>query len=180
MMKYEIEELYVQIRKHPVYQHLISLEAALSYPVPSLRENGMYLRFLVYRRGKASRGQFRPVYRPYARLGIEYPSGRWVEYADLRFTENAPVDPTAESVGEAPNPAIADLSFDETVALRSSFFAALESIVPLVEQVQLPAEQRIYVATYRELFDRLVEPGLRPYYQALSPSFFRWVEAIGS
>ncbi len=175
-MKSKVEELYVQTRSHPVYQHLFSLESVLSYPVPSSRESGTFLRFLVYRRGRTRPGQPGQVYRPYAHLSIEYPSGRLAEYSDLRFTEGAPASPTAELIGETPNPATTDLSFDEIVSMRSDLFTAIEAVMPLMGKRTLTTQEQSSVVKCRELFETLVETGLLPYYRTLNPDFFELLE----
>ncbi|MBN1659136.1 MAG: hypothetical protein JXA93_12065 [Anaerolineae bacterium] len=177
-MSTRIEELYTQTRNHPVCHHLIPLEAVLSYPVPSRRGDLTYLKFLVYRRGIAPRGAMRPVYRPHARLSVEYPTGQLVEYVDLRFADGAPVSPLAEQVGEFPHLQIANLSFQEMIAERSAFFDAIEGIIPLVGRRDLTEDDRQIVARYRALFDMLVEPGLKPFYRALDTEFFEWLEMM--
>ena len=175
-MSTRVEELYTQTRNHPVCHHLIPLEAVLSYPVPSQEEDRVYLRFLVYRRGIVSRGQLRPVYRPHARLSVDYPSGQLVEYTDFRFADGAPESPVSEQVGEFPHPAVASLSFQEMIADQSAFFEAIEAIIPLVGKSELDAEGQRIVARYQELWDILVEPGLQPFYRALDADFFEWLE----
>lgn len=177
-MTSRVEELYVQTRNHLAYRHLVSLESVFSYPVPYQRGERTYLRFLVYRRGKASGNQARAVYRPYARASILFPSGRPVEYVDLYFAEGAPAGPTAEQVGTFPNPAMADLSFDEVVKERSALFAALESVIPFMGRPSLTTEERAAVVRYQELFQALVEPGLEPHYDGLNPRFSEWIEAV--
>lgn len=177
-MESRVEELHTQLRKHPVCRHLISMESVLSFPVPTRRRDATYLRFIVYRRGEAIEGKARPVYRPYARLSIEYPSGRLVEYLDLRFSQNLPPSGTAEPIGEAPNPAMATLSFQEVVAKHSALLAAIEAMIPLVGQRHLTTDQLGIVTVFRQLFQTVIEPGLEPYYRALDPSFFDWLENI--
>jgi len=177
-MTSRIEELYIRTRNHPISRHLIPLESTFSYPVPSLRDNHAYLRFMVYQRGRAPKNQPRPVYRPYIHLSIEYPSGRVVEYADLRFTEGAPESPTAELVGQGPSRAAASLDFSEVIALRADLYTAIESVIPLIGHVELAPAEAACVVAVRDLYAALIEPCLVPFYESLAPFFFEWMHAV--
>lgn len=178
-MTSQVEQVHTETRNHPICRHLVPMESILSFPVPARREGRVYLRFHIYQRGPAPQGQPRPIYRPHARLSVEYPTGRPVEYVDLLFAEGAPATPSSEVVGAGLNPALVELSFPEVIAKRSALFEALEAIVPLLGRESLTAEERGKVADGRTLWESVVEPGLQPFYRALNPAFFDWLHSAG-
>jgi hypothetical protein len=164
-----IEELYRQTRNHPVCQQSVPLESTLSLPVPDIRHGRAYLRFFVYQRGRASKGQPRPVYRPFIRLSIEFPSGRLVEFNDLLFIEGAPATPISEQVGEVVDFAVEGHTFADIVTARKRLFEITETVLQLLQQEKSPIDVESTLMEYRGLLDRLVEPGLYPYYHSLNP-----------
>lgn len=168
----KVEELYEQTRNHPVYRHLIPMESVLSFPVPHIEGDQAYLRFFVYQRGSAPKGQPRPVYRPYVRLSVEYPSGRLVEFVELSFVEGMPEGPATEQVDVALDFSVRGLTFDDVVAARTALFRATENMVHLLQQVGVSGLTADAYAEYKRLFDILVEPGLKSYYRALNPLLF--------
>lgn len=170
-MSSTIEELYIHTRNHPVCGYLISLESVLAYPIPFLESDTVYLKFIVYQRGWAPSGSPKPVYPPHARLTIEYPSGRLVEYLDL--TQKI----SSESVGEYPHPTIANLSIKEILAKKADFFSMTEAIIPLLGRTPINTEELGIVNKYTDLANTLIEPSLRPFYRELNPALFKWLDA---
>lgn len=164
----KIEELQRKIRNHPIYEHLIPLESTLSLPVPLARDGYIYLRFLVYQIGHVPKGQPRPIYRPVVRLTVEYPSGRFVEYSDLSFVEDAPRNPEGEQIGYA---LASSLDYDQVIAKRAALLAALEQLIHTITEPGWASQDS--TTNWQELWYDLVEPALQPYYQALNPSLFQ-------
>lgn len=168
-MTSRIEELFIQTRNHPVCGYLIPLESVLSYPIPVIESGQIFLKFLVYQRGWAPRGSRRPVHPPHAKITIEYPSGRFIEYKDLKN------ESTIETIGEYPHDTISKLSVDEIIDLQETFYLVTEYLIPMLNRSPENEEERGYVTRYKELANLLIEPGLRPYYQELNPILFRWL-----
>ena len=167
------EELYIQTRNHPVCGYLIPLESVLAYPIPVVEKSGrVLLKFLVYQRGVAPRGTPRPVYPPHARITIEYPSGRLVEYVDLRSQEHV------NAVGEFPHTAIAGQSVKDVLEKQADIYQLTDSLIDLIGREPNTNHERNIVTAYKELLATLFEPGLLPFYRELNPDFFEWLDSV--
>jgi hypothetical protein len=171
-MASRVEELYTETRNHPVCQHLVPLESVLSYPVPFIRDEIVYLRFFLYRKGRNPQQATHPIYRPHAHLTVAYPTGRFVEYVELQFLEGQPQSSTSEQIGITPHPALAQLSFTEVIARRSEFFTLTEKLMEFIAKSSLTMDETATVDRYRQIWSLLVEPDLYTYYQRLNPAFF--------
>jgi hypothetical protein len=154
--------------------HLVALESVLSYPVPAWRGDSRYLRFLVYRcLGADPRHSL--TYPPHARVSIEYPSGRLVEYTDLGFSVGKGSGLDQDPLGETPS---TGLGFVRFVAKQSALFSALDAVIPLLGRGGLSVSEQASARELRDLYGTLVEPGLLPYYRALEPDFFDWLDRV--
>ncbi|MBP8001775.1 MAG: hypothetical protein KA338_21160 [Chloroflexi bacterium] len=171
-MTSRVEELYTETRNHPVCQHLVPLESVLSYPVPFIRDEIVYLRFFLYQKGRNPQQTTHPIYRPHAHLTVAYPTGRFVEYVELQFLDGKPQAPTSEQIGTTPHPALARLSFAEVLAKRSELFTLTEKLMEFMAKSVLTADETATVAHYRQVWSLLIEPDLYTYYQRLNPDFF--------
>lgn len=171
-MTSRVEELYIQTRNHPVCGYLIPLESVVAYPIPANEGNAIFLKFLVYQRGWSPRGTPKPVYPPHARIAIEYPSGKLVEYLDLTYKNQ--IDP----VGEYPHSSIANLSVKDILALQTDFYALTEALIPLIGHPDPSSEEKEIVKRYKGLAEILMEPSLNLYYRELNPGFFEWLDLI--
>ena len=166
-----IQELYIQTRNHPVSSYLIPLESVLGYPIPSLDEEKKYINFLVYQRGWAPRGTPRPVFPPHARLKIEFPSGRLIEYIDLTHKTSI------EAVGEYPHEEISGLSVKDVITRQEEYYTVTELLIPLLGKSPQIQEERDTINRYKDLANTLLEPGLWKYYQELNPVLFNWLDS---
>ncbi len=176
-MPNKVETLHGAIRHHAALKSLVALESTLSYPIPYANRGQVYLRFFVFDKGRAqaNSGQV-PVHRPHARVSAEYETGKLVEYVDLRFEEGQPVAQARDVIGFYPHEAMANLSFEMAKAARTSLFYHTQQVIPLLGRTALSTEEMRIVHVYRETFEQVVEPCLRPHYEALSPAFFAWLK----
>jgi hypothetical protein len=167
------EELYIQTRNHPVCGYLIPLESVLAYPIPVVEKSGrVLLKFVAYQRGGAPRGEPRPVYPPHARITVEYPSGRLVEYVDLRSQGQV------DAVGKYPHTAIANISVKDILEKKADLYQLTDSLIDLIGRVPNTDHERNLVIAYKEFMATLFEPGLLSFYRELNPAFFEWLESV--
>jgi len=72
------------IRHHEALQSLVTLEATFSYPIPYFNGGQVYLRLLVFNKGRAqAESNQLPIRRPHARVSAEFVSGKLVEHNGL-------------------------------------------------------------------------------------------------
>lgn len=177
MAEGRLEKLYQQLRTHPLLEHLIPIEARISFPVPDRRADSVYLRFLVFSQDFDPTAKRRVVYRPFARLAIESSTEALVEYADLCFLEGRPRHAPEQPAGEY-GPRETDMGYEEAKARERTFLESLETCLPLIGRTELSPAEQSTVKSCRELFTALIEPGLASFYRALSPGFFGWLNAV--
>jgi len=177
-MPNKVEQLHNETRHHPALKSLVVLESTLSYPIPCRCGEQVYLRFLIFDKGRTRNEAGRlPIYRPYVRVSVAYPEGRLVEYVELGFETGQEIRRLGEVIGEYPHAALAGLSFEAAKARRTALFYNTQQVLPLYGRTDLTGEELECVRIYWETFEQVAEPCLRPYYEALSPSFFAWLKA---
>lgn len=175
-MTLKTEQHYNSTRNHPVCRHLIPLESTFGLPVPLKRGETIYLRFLVYNKGRDANQATHTLYRPFAQLSVVYTTGELVEYLHLSFSAGESVTPRSTPIGVTPHAALAPLSFAEVVAKRTDYFAAVDEIVRAWREGKMPANLSIFAA----LFELLIEPELWTYYQTLNPALVSGQNSTGT
>lgn len=171
-MTSRVEELYIQTRNHPIWNYLLPLESILSYPIPTIDENIVFLNFFVYQRGWAPKGSPRPIYMPHAKLKIEYPSGRLLSYQDLTHALSE------ASVGEFPHEALASLSVTELMNKSSEFYEATQEIIPILQTDPSDHSYHETLKKYKKLANILFEPGLLSNYRNMNIDLFNLLDQI--
>jgi len=170
-----VEELWRAVRNHPLCDREIPLEAALSYPVLAQQNGATLLRFFFF---LVTRGQGPGAARvqpPFARLTVTLPPLRIVEFVDRSWQNPFPGLPETGLLDGLRHPALQALAPMELIARRNEFFAAYDAILPLFP-APVAAAQKAALAHFRQLFELMLQPALRPYYEHLSPEFFVWLK----
>jgi hypothetical protein len=176
-----MSELAERVRQHPVRQSWIPLEYRTSWWVPVYRPDvgRLYLAAFFYpvmaRPGEPSR-----VGRPQLHCTLDPTTGQFVEVTDCSFRDFAsrlPPDPVVGVLTPEQAPAHSTEGWDR---LRGELYGAYDALLPAAfrDLAELTEAQQEAVARFREVFERVVEPFLRPYYEALNPAFFAWLHRV--
>jgi len=151
----------------------VPLESALSYPIPIVEDDKLcyavfYYRILRHGNPKDSRAGM-----PIARVVATYPEGRLLIFEHQKAADLFPDIPPREDLGRA-GPAEL-MSTSDLMAARREYFLLCEEIGRRYFQEKSGNDSRLH---FLELFKQLTEAGLEPYYRALSPQFFAWLEEV--
>ncbi|MGB8646368.1 MAG: hypothetical protein WCF84_14110 [Anaerolineae bacterium] len=168
--------LYGKVRSNPIAQQLVPLEAAISFPVPLVQGNFKFLRFLLYGYKRVQQGKPSLIRMPFAQLAVTFPDGKFAEYVDYRLAPPVTGMTAGEFIGEYPHPAIRQSSFDELERKRDELFQAYDRVIALCPRFDLTQDEQKTVGQFRRLLSELAEPSLEPFYHALNPRFFQWLE----
>ena len=110
---------------------------------------------------------------------VEARSGRLELLREVAPADFGRADDPDRPLGAVPAPAERlGAEFQEAAAL---FWQAFDAALPhFVDNAGRPSsEARVAAREFAERFARVAESPLRPYYQALSPKFFAWLEEAG-
>ena len=163
------ENLIKQVRKMPFYRQLIPLEAGIGFPLPTRKENKVYITLPFFGMGSAAEPGKTPLYPPLAIATLNWSNQIPVEYVDLRFRHPAPELNWAARVGTFPHPEVAQISVGEYRQLRQELFGMYDEMFDrLADRQPLSPE---WSQRFSELLNLLIEPALKPYYRALNPKF---------
>ena len=172
-----MEELVQTANSNPVRYQSIPRETAQSYPVPVQSEKGISVAFMYYMKKVAPPAD--PILSSPRFLMLVNPSDGEILQIKRVKPSNFGIDwPEEKPVG------IYKLAPEITVEIffkkRKQLFALYDKILPLYENsnTAINSEERKTLAEFYELFNELVEKPLLPYYKALNPDFFPWIEGL--
>lgn len=168
-----ITTLTQTLERHPALVTLVAMEAGYSLPIPERRGDRTYVRLFAYRRRGGAPDAPIAIHRPTARITVDAETGRLVEYVDLRWESGTTGAP---AIGTYPHAALAHLDLDAIDAMRAEVLTLTERLLFLYGRDDLGEADRAVSRRYRHLFRLLAEPVLRPYYTALNPEFFAWLD----
>lgn len=162
------EKLLKDVRKMPIYNQVIPMEASVGFPIPLRKEGTVYvtLPFFMYSPKKGEN----PLYPPFATLTLTWKNLIPVEYVNLRFRNPAPELNWADSVGTFPHDAIAHLTKKEYLEKRHILLNMYDQMLDnLAENKPFNPQWNQEFSQYLRL---LIEPPLEPYYRVLGEKFF--------
>lgn len=148
--------------------------AALSAYVPEMINGKLYELAFVYSMAPSGLG-YLVTERPFAWLAVSSYSGDILFYNDCSYADFAKDYPLNSRVSLSLKE---KLSIDEFLKLDEEFVKVYEKIREFVfaDANKLSQQQKDVMSKYRELFDKVIAPDFVPYYKALSPEFFKWIE----
>ena len=166
------EAWWVALRKQCGKQ--LPLESGFSLPVPVRAQDSKYelacFFYAVHRGSLPGNGTARP---PIARLLAVYPTGMVLQFTHVGAGPLFEGLPESGSLGPlttgGTNPT-------ERMKQRKALFDLYPGIIHSFLEPEM-AQVASNCETFRKLFFTLAEPGLLPYYQALNPNFFAWLDA---
>lgn len=168
----QVERWWLTVRDQTF--RTLPLETALSIPVPALSGERVILHAFYYGVQRGARPGLGKALPPIARVAASYPEGKLLFFQHRRMGELFPGLPDLGPQGELTRPG---MSVQERMQARKALFLAYEKVI---DSFCKQADVRGVQDGFKELFLQVVEPGLKSYYHALNPAFFRWLDELGS
>lgn len=167
------ESLCRTLRRSRLFHELVPMESGIGWPLPvPVVQDGeprvfMRLPLFVLRPDPAGGADLFP---PFATVTLDWATGRLVEYTDLRFKEpHRPRTQWSEPVGRFPHPAVEVLTTAGYRNARTRLFGLYDELLDELASGRQPGGD--WSEQFDELFGRLLEPSLMPYYRQLAPKF---------
>lgn len=159
------DDLCKKLRLDPVLQLLISERTFRSLPYPYIVRNKPLMGFLFYELKLV--GQRKMILPPAAAVVVGKETGAVCEFRGKPLCWLGAHDAESE-LGVYPPPALVGMSLDESYRAYRAYAEHCDKLMdhwaaPRGEQDDAP------VALWKEAFNNLVEPGLKPYYEAFAP-----------
>lgn len=161
------EKLMQKIRKTPLFQQVIPMEAGIGWTMP-LRRNGKVYAIVPFFSFKSA--QTTTLFPPFATLTVDWATSVPVEYVNFRFRAPATDLDWNQVAGSFPHPAVAQLRRSEYLEKRQSLLLLYDEMFDHLAQ-GTPFRDR-WVEQFSTLLRLLMEPALEPYYRAIAPKFF--------
>jgi len=179
---YTSRQIIEAIKLHPFVLEHITLESTLSCPVPVKKGDRMFLAFFFYPAGGPI-NDFK-IWPPYYRVLADTES-----IENIQFTRVEPKDfginfPNGQPLGKLDDDYLRGVTESEYKAIAERFYGLVDGIVHLYlkPSSELSVPERNVVEQFHRLFHILAPKtkSLLPYYRAMNPEFFDWVDEISA
>jgi hypothetical protein len=179
---YTARQIAIAIDLHPFRFENIVDEAVLSWPVPVKKGDRMFLAFFYF-----------PVGGPIDNRKVQPP--RYRVLADTESIENiqfTPVEPkdfginvsSNQLLGKEENENLKGITISEYEVMAERLYSLVDEMVRLYLKLssEMSEREKDAVAQFNKLFHILVPKTkvLWPYYMAMNPVFFHWVDEISA
>lgn len=163
------EESLKHIRKMPLFQQLIPMEAGVGWPIPLRRNGKLYVKLPFF--GQVPTGEKGKIalYPPFATITLNWSSFVAVEYVDLRFQNPASELDWETQVGTFPHPAVKQMTVEEYKQKRRELLAMYDGLLDTLARGGSRSPDQD--TEFSHLFSTLLEPPLIPYYRVLGEKF---------
>lgn len=169
-MTSRIEQLAIGIRKTPLFRQLVPHEAKVGWPIPFRKPGKVYVALIFFGISRAPEQGGIQIFPPLSMVTVGWRTLRPVEYVDLRFRHPWPDDKVEGQVGVFPHQAVRHMTVDDYRHARAGLLAMYDELLAsMADGEQLSAD---WLEEFSRRLRTLMEPGLEPYYRALSPRFF--------
>lgn len=171
-----MEELVEIAQTHTGIKKVINIEAfTQSLPIPLYLKGQFLVGFIFFRKFGLSPSPPK-VYPPRYRVLVESETGEIVEIVLVKpgdFQINLPPD---NPLGE--HKLSPDITMKIYLEKRKKLYQLYDEILPLYKMQKSPflETEREEIEEFYSLFNELVEKPLLPFYKALNPEFFLWLE----
>ena len=166
---HQVQQIVRNINRIPQLRQHRPLGWRLSHPLPDRSAERLTWRCFLYP-SPAIRDQPRAVGRPRAVLTVDEDGTKLLEYLDLSVRDVLPAGP--DPVGSYPHPAIAGLDPKQIGDATRALWDALGTLADQGWESDPDPQARQIVSEARA---GILEPGLLPYYDLISPGFWSWL-----
>ncbi|MBO0859038.1 MAG: hypothetical protein J2P21_11295 [Chloracidobacterium sp.] len=179
---YTARQIVEAVKLHPFVFEQITLESTLSCPIPIKIEDRIFLAFFFYPAGGPI-NDFK-IWPPYYRVLADTES-----IENIQFTRVEPKDfginfPNSQPLGNLDDEYLNGVTESEYKAMVERFFGLVDDIVRLYlkPSSELSAPAKDVVKQFHRLFYILAPKTklLLPYYRAMNPEFFDWIDEISA
>lgn len=167
----KIEELLRSVRISPVFRQLVPMEAVSGWPVLERKKGRVYVTIPYYMIKNKERGKTL-LYPPIALITAEFQTKRIVSYVSTDYKKLIEDKGLLEPAGIFPHEAVKNFTVKDYKAQKKELMHCYD-ILALNLLESKPADKNIE-QRFSELLTVLIEPGLLPYYQSISPKFFEY------
>jgi hypothetical protein len=179
---YTAKQIAGAIESHQFTMENITLESVLSWPVPVKKGDQMFLAFFYYSEGGPI--DDRKLGPPYYHVLADTES-----IENIQFTPVGPEDfplsfPSDQPLWKHENDYLSGITISEYEVMAEQLYSLVDEMVRLY--LKLPSEmserEKDAVAQFHKLFHILAPKtkALLPYYIAMNPVFFHWVDEISA
>jgi hypothetical protein len=163
------EQLFKDIRKMPLFQQLIPMEAGVGWPIPQRRNGKLYIKLPFFGQTPTQEKGKIALLPPFSTITISWSNFIPVEYIDLRYSNPAPELNWQEQVGIFPHRGVQQMTVETYKQKRRDLLAMYDDLFnTLADGGSRTTEQD---AEFSQLFSLLIEPPLIPYYRVLGKKF---------
>lgn len=164
-----IEILIKTIRRTPIFKQLVPMEAVSGWPIPVKRNGRVYVVLPFYGAQAQKKGKT-ILYPPLALITVDCMTMVVVKYINMRFENSWPSGKWQEAAGHFPHEAICKMTVREYKAQKRQLMFLYDTIINcLIDGKKLDPQTD---AQFAKIMSIMMEPGLKPFYQAISPRFF--------
>lgn len=175
-----IESFVQAIDGHPDLVKKIPDELALSIPIPVIQNKGekkpkILMAFFYYYMRGIPPGPYR-ISVPRYRLLVDLNTMNIISFSPVKDKDFGIEWPERKPVGEyTPAPG---LTMDAYKKKKARFYQLYEQMLPYFQEDKshLPDDQADAIIEFKTLFEELAHKPLHPFYKALNPAFFQWLD----
>lgn len=158
-----------ELRRMPIARQLLPMEAGCGWPIPIVRDEKAYVKFVFFGyRPVHGKDVTAVVFPPSHTVTLDWITGRPVEFVNLRYNNPEPKLDWESQAGTFPHDAVAG-SKSRYVADRQRAYELYDRLLNATAGGTAPASED--TAELAALLQKLVEPALAPYYEAIAPVF---------
>jgi hypothetical protein len=178
-----MEEIDRILRTSAVRQEMVPMECRASWLVPVLvsgphqQVHRLYLTGFLYP-VMGLPNEPKRVLRPRFHWTIDPATGRIAEIVDCAYRDFASSIQSSEEVGVLTPDLLPATTIPELEHFRTDVLKAYDRALPFVftSPTELALDAREAVAQLNQRLHRAIEPFLAPFYGALNPAFFKWLD----
>lgn len=165
-----IQDFLKKINTSCVVRSYVSLELGMGFPMINIEKDSLIISVFYYR------SVLRPndktlIMPPEYEMSFEYPSGRLVSFQNLRLSPCYTAIDFEKPVGTFRHEAIKNMNKREYKAEREKLYNMVNRLISyLGEEGDFFKNDEEEMS---ELYTKLTEPSLHPFYKAMAPEFFQ-------
>ncbi len=152
---------------------IVNVNFAVSYFIPVIINDNMVDTAFLY----SSTATVKERTRPFAKVMFEHSSGNLLEYKNSYICDymNSDKYPMTTKINYSLPSEISAIEYGEIVKKVNSYY---DMICEFAYKAEVAEENKEKIREYKSLFYASVPEALLPYYEALSPEFFEWLNSI--
>lgn len=165
--------LIERLKKDRCRLNLVPIESSVSLPVPFKSKGKVFLIFFFFTGGRIESKNRIQVFRPHAKIVVDYPRGKIVYYIDMVSFDETGREKWKNPIGEFPHKEIETLSLREYNEKRRELLTQYDTAIDQFVGGTFVSD---FKNEFRERFYQLCEPCLLDFLRGGGKSFFEWLD----